>query len=92
MASNWLAGVDRVLGTAMLLHGHGLVVVLVCGRSLVLVPRARCQSVVKLLHGAQSFIHVLWVSGLQFFVGSVVGVGELGEVASHLRVADLQGG
>lgn len=65
---------------------------MVCGRSLVLVPRARCQSVIKLLHRAESFGHVLGVSCLQFFVGNVVGVGELGEIATHFRVADLQGG
>lgn len=80
------------LNTATLLHSHGLVVVLVWGRSLCLVPKAGRQSVIELLHCAQGFAHVLWVSCLQFFVSNVVGVGKLGEVASYLRVADLQRG
>lgn len=72
-----LAYVGSVLDTVSLLHWHGLVVVLVCGRSLFLVPRAMCQSVIKFLHRAEGFAHVLGVSCLQFFVGNVVGVGEL---------------
>lgn len=92
VTSNWLIRFRKVSDTATSLHGRGLMAVLVCGRSLVLVSRARCQSVIKLLHRARSFIHVLRVSSLQFFVGSIVGVGKLWEIASHLWVADLQGG
>lgn len=71
------------------LHWHGSVVVLVCSRGLVLAPS---RSVVELSHCAQGFPQVLWVSCLQLFVGNVVGVGELWEVATHLRVPDLQRG
>lgn len=72
---------------------HGLVFALVGDGSLLLVRAAGGrQSVIEILHRAQGFLHVLWVSCLQLFVGNVVGVGELGEVATHLLVADLHGG
>lgn len=87
--SSWFA---RVSGHTCLLHGHGVLAVLVGGRSLLLVPRARCQSMIELLHRPQGLTHVLWVSCLQFFIGDVVGVGKLVEVATHLWVTNLQRG
>lgn len=59
---------------------------------MVLVPRVRHRSVVKPLHRPQSHVCILGVPRLQLFVGGVVGVGELREVASHLWMADLHGG
>lgn len=73
-----------------LLHGQSLLAAVVCGGRLVRCGRAVAQSVIQLLHRSQSFLHVLGVPRLQFFVSDVVGVSKLGEVASHLRVADLQ--
>lgn len=69
--------VDLVQDAASLLHGQSLLAALVSGGSLVLGGRALAQSVVKLLHGPQSFLRVLRVSSLQFLVGGVMGVGKL---------------
>ena len=70
------------------LHGHGQVAVGFCGSTVV----PGTGSVVELGHRAQGLRRVLWVARLQVLVGHVVGLAELGEVAAHLRVSDLQRG
>lgn len=84
--------VVKVQDAAPSLHGQSLFAAVVRGGRLVRGGRALAQSVIQLPHRPESFRHVLRVPRLQFFVSGVVGVGKLGEVASHLRVADLKWG